>query len=201
MSLKLTAPQALDRLKEGHRRYLTGCGGHLHTDAMRRKETSEFGQRPFASILGCSDSRVPVEVIFDQGIGDLFVVRVPGNVCNPDEIGALEYGIGHLETPLCVVLGHTQCGAVTSVVTGSHLEGHLAGLLECIKPVVDGARKENPAMANQTLVEVAARENVRRSIKTLVADSPVVKERVERGALEVVGAIYDVSTGEIEWCD
>jgi len=200
MSMGVTASQALARLKEGHGRYLMGCGGHMHTDAARRKETSEGGQHPFAVILGCSDSRVPVEVMFDQGIGDLFVVRVPGNVCNPDEIGAIEYGVEHLKAPLCVVLGHTQCGAVTGVVTGAAMEGHLASLVECIRPVAERVRQEHPELDSGALVEMTARANVRQSIDSLLSASSVVRERVEHGELQVVGAIYDLATGAIEWC-
>lgn len=200
MSMSFTASQALARLKEGHSRYLMGCGGRVHTDSMRRKETSEHGQHPFAVVLGCSDSRVPVEVIFDQGIGDLFVVRVPGNVCNPDEIGAIEYGVEHLKAPLCVVLGHTQCGAVTGVVTGAAMEGHLANLVECIRPVAERVRQEHPELGGAQLIEMTARANVCRSIEGLLSASSAVRERVERGELQVVGAIYDLATGAIEWC-
>lgn len=199
MSMGVTASQALARLKEGHGRYLMGCGGHVHTDAARRKETCEGGQHPFAVILGCSDSRVPVEIIFDQGVGDLFVVRVPGNVCNPDEIGAIEYGVEHLKAPLCVVFGHTQCGAVTAVTTGAAMEGHLASLVECIRPVAECVRREHPELSGAQLIEMTARANVERSIESLLAASPIVRERIERGELQVVGAIYDLATGAIEW--
>lgn len=105
--------ESLSRLKDGNARYLAGRGEHPRTDAARRRETAQEGQHPFATVVSCSDSRAPVEILFDQGIGDLFVVRVPGNVCNADEIAGIEYGIEHFHTPLCVVLGHTRCGAVS----------------------------------------------------------------------------------------
>ena len=200
MSNAITASQALEQLKEGHNRYLMGCGGHVHTDAMRRQETSANGQHPFAAIVGCSDSRVPVEVLFDQGIGDLFVVRVPGNVCNADEIGAVEYGVEHLETPLCVMLGHTQCGAVTSVVNGAELHGHLANLVKDIHVAAAKAREDHPDLTGSALVEAATRINVAHSMANLIGNSPVVKERVEKRLLHVVGAIYDLASGAIEWC-
>ena len=99
----VTWEEALSRLKEGNARFVGGRGEHPRADALRRTETAEKGQHPFTAVVGCSDSRAPVEIIFDQGIGDVFVVRVPGNVCNGDEIGAVEYAVEHLDVPLCVV--------------------------------------------------------------------------------------------------
>lgn len=199
MNEAITATQALTLLKEGHNRHLTGAGGRVHTDAMRRHETSAYGQHPFATILSCSDSRVPVEVIFDQGIGDLFVVRVPGNVCNPDEIGAIEYGVDHLETPLCVVLGHTCCGAVTGVVTGAELHGHLAQLLKKLTETAAGTRQKHPDATRDALVEACVRANVADSIDTLLQNSNIVRKRVENHSLQLIGAIYDISSGLIDW--
>lgn len=159
------------------------------------------GQHPWAAIIGCSDSRVPVEVIFDQGIGDLFVVRVPGNVCNGDEIAAVEYAVEHLGTPLCVVLGHTRCGAVTSVVSGSALDGHLAQLVRKINGAAEDARRENPALTGDGLVDAAARHNVRRGIAGLTRESTLIAARVQSGALAIAGAIYGLATGQIDWLD
>lgn len=199
MNGAVTAEEALQLLKEGHARYLAGCGGHMHNDGARRQETSSQGQHPFVTIIGCSDSRAPIEVLFDQGIGDVFVIRVPGNVCNADEIGAVEYGVGHLQTPLCVVLGHTQCGAVTGVVGGAEMHGHLANLVKDIRVVVDHVLRDHPDLTGSDLVEAAVRANVVQAMDSLVEKSPVVRERVEQGLLRVVGAIYDLASGDLDW--
>jgi carbonic anhydrase len=185
-------------LIEGHARYLSGRSAHPHANAARRQETSG-GQHPVATVVGCSDSRVPVEIIFDQGIGDLFVVRVPGNVCNADEVGAVEYGVGHLGTPLCVVLGHTRCGAVTAVVEGKGLHGHLGALVHNIYRAAERTGDEHPNLEGTALVEATARANVQESIHCLLEGSPIVRARVHQGNLKVVGAIYDVASGGVEW--
>ncbi len=197
-----TSPEtraALERLKEGHARYLKGRPARLHADAARRAETSTGGQHPFAAVLSCSDSRVPVEILFDVGIGDLFVVRVPGNVCRTDEIGAIEYAVEHLGVPLCVVLGHTQCGAVGSVAQGHHLRGNLARLVSRIPRVVELTKERHPGIEGQALIDTAARVNVGESILDLVNGSNVVRARLKEHKLDIVGAQYDVSTGAIEW--
>lgn len=199
MSDAVTAQDALQLLKEGNARFLAGCGGRIHSDGVRRQETSSGGQHPFATIIGCSDSRVPIEVLFDQGIGDLFVVRVPGNVCNSDEIGAVEYGVGHLQTPLCVVLGHTQCGAVTGVVGGAEMHGHLANLVKEIYRAADQVRRDHPELTGSALIEETTRANVVRAMESLVEKSPIVREQVAQGLLHLVGAIYDLASGEIDW--
>jgi carbonic anhydrase len=168
---------------------------------VRRSETAELGQHPFAAIVGCSDSRAPVEVILDQGIGDVFVARVPGNVCNGDEIGAVEYAVEHLGVPLCIVLGHTRCGAVIGVATGAALEGHLAHLLANVRYSVARARKENPSADDQQLIEITVHTNVQRSIADLIQGSPLVRERVAQGTLKVMGAVYDVASGAVQWLE
>ena len=197
----VTWQEALSRLKEGNARYVAGRCEHPHADGARRSETAELGQHPFAAIVGCSDSRAPVEIILDQGIGDVFVARVPGNVCNGDEIGAVEYAVEHLSVPLCIVLGHTRCGAVISVATGAPLEGHLAHLLANIRYSVARARKENPSADDQQLIEMTVHTNVQRSIADLIQGSPLVRERVAQGTLKVMGAVYDVASGAVQWLE
>jgi carbonic anhydrase len=197
----VTWEEALSRLKEGNARFVAGRSQHPHADEARRAETAERGQHPFAAVVGCSDSRAPVEIIFDQGIGDLFVVRVPGNVCNGDEIGAVEYAVEHLDVQLCVVLGHTRCGAVISAVTGASLTGHLARLLANIRLSIPRARKEHPSADEQDLIEAVARTNVRQSIADLSQGSPLLRERVEEGTLKVMGAVYDVASGAVQWME
>jgi len=197
----VTWEEALSRLKEGNARFIAGRCEHPHADGLRRSETAEKGQHPFAAVVGCSDSRTPVEIIFDQGIGDVFVVRVPGNVCNGDEIGAVEYAVEHLGVPLCAVLGHTRCGAVISVVTGAPLTGHLARLVANIRLSIPRARKEHPSADEQDLIEAVVRTNVRQSIADLSQGSPLLRERAEEGTLKVMGAVYDVASGAVQWME
>lgn len=191
--------EALGRLKEGNERYFAGTPEHARADAARRMETAWQSQRPFAALVSCSDSRVPVEILFDQGIGDLFVLRVPGNVCNGDEIGAIEYAVERLGVRLCVVLGHTRCGAVTEVATEAMLEGHVARLVANIRQALVRVRKEEPAASGAELVEAVGRANVKQSISDLLQGSRALRERAAEGTFKVVGAIYDIASGHVEW--
>jgi len=197
----ITPDEALARLKEGNDRYVAGQSLHPNGDAARRKETSTQGQHPFATVIACSDSRVPVEILFDQGIGDVFVIRVPGNVCNGDEIASIEYGVEHLGTPLCVVLGHTQCGAVTGVVQGASMEGNLARLVANIQQALVKTRRENPSLDDKALIEQTVRANVHQSIDDLFRGSPGMKKRVANGTLKIIGAIYDIEQGRVAWME
>lgn len=193
--------QALQSLKEGNLRYLAGAATAPRADAARRRETYEKGQNPFAAILGCSDSRVPLETIFNAGIGDLFVVRVAGNVCNNDELASLEYAVDHLDVPVCLVMGHTRCGAVTAVVKGSPLPDSLERLTRNVREAAGAVRAANPDLECAELVEATARENVRRTVDYLLKQSGPVRERVAKGSLAVRGAMYDLATGKVEWLE
>jgi len=139
--LEMTPDEAMARLREGNGRYVAGKSTHPNTNSARRSETVKNGQHPFATVITCSDSRVPVERVFDQGVGDVFVIRVAGNVCDVDEVGSIEYGVDHLATPIHVVLGHTGCGAVTAVVTKAKLHGSIPPLVDNIEPAVEKAGK------------------------------------------------------------
>lgn len=198
---KADAPgcEVLAYLQAGNQRYVAGVMAHPHIAADRRHETAANGQHPIATVIACSDSRVPVESIFDAGIGDLFVIRVAGNVCDGDEIGSIEYGVAHLNTPLLVILGHTGCGAVTAIAKQDHVSGHLPELLDNIKPAVAKARKAHPKLSGTELVNASVRENVWQSIDDLLTGSPETRELVHSGKLTVVGGVYDLDTGEIEW--
>ena len=196
-----TAVAVLDRLRDGNARFAADECAHPRGDSARRAETSEHGQRPFATIITCSDSRVPPEWLFDAGIGDLFVVRVAGNVCNVDEVGSIEYGVVHLETPVCVVLGHTQCGAVTAVAQDADLGGPIARLVQPIREVVAQIRSTSEPMEGGAFIDAAIRANVQRSIDDLLAGSAATRARVEGGALQVAGAIYHLDDGTVEWLD
>ena len=192
-----TPEQALQRLKEGNRRFVLGTPQYPNLTRERMIETARGGQHPFATIISCSDSRVPVEAIFDQGVGDLFVIRVAGNVADTDEIGTSEYGGGHLGTPLLVVMGHTQCGAVTAVAKGEKVGGSLPKLVDNIIPAVKRAKAQG--LAGDALIAASIRENVHQSLHDLEHNSKEIKHLVHEGKLKMVGAIYNIETGEVDW--
>ena len=196
---ELTPDAALTRLKEGNQRYVSGTGGRADSSRTRREETAAHGQRPFAAVLGCSDSRVPLEILLDQGVGDIFTVRVAGNVCNQDEIASIEYALAHLGVPLCVVMGHTQCGAVTAVAGGANLEGGLFNLTYNIRHALEKVKYASPGLSGAPLIEATIKENIWRSIEDLFSDSIVARQNVKQGALSVVGACYDIASGAVEW--
>ena len=191
--------QSLQKLKEGHARFVEGKSQHPDATLARLKETAEKGQKPFATVIGCSDSREPLELIFDQGVGDIFVVRVAGNVCDTDEIGSIEYGAGHLKTPLIVVLGHTKCGAVTAVATNAEVGGSIPQLVDNIKPAVEGAKAANAGKNESAVISAAIRANVFQSIQDLLTHSEEVRELVHEGKAKVIGALYSIEDGKIEW--
>jgi carbonic anhydrase len=190
---------ALRKLEEGNKRYLDGKNTFFHIGADRRGETAKDGQHPFATVVSCSDSRLPVEILFDQGIGDVFVIRVAGNVCNVDEVGSAEYGADHLGTPVLVVLGHTKCGAVTAVAKGAELHGNIHALVHGIFPAVEQAKKDNPQAEGDALVAASIKANVWQSIEDLLTKSPLILKRVQDGKLKIVGAIYNIENGSVEW--
>lgn len=183
-------------LKEGNVRFIADKPLHPHQELGRRAELAAAGQEPLATILACSDSREPVELIFDRGVGDLFVIRVAGNVAGVSELATMEYGVTHLGTPLLVVMGHTQCGAVTAVVQGAELHGHLPALASLIKPAAEKARAEAEATE---VVPAAIRNNVWQQIEGLLRGSALLREAATEHRVQVVGAVYDIATGRIEW--
>ncbi|MDP8236418.1 MAG: carbonic anhydrase [Candidatus Erginobacter occultus] len=193
----LTPEEALKKLAEGNKRYVAGKAAHPNQGQARRQETVA-GQHPFASILACSDSREPVEIIFDQGIGDIFVVRVAGNVVDTIEIGSLEYGVAHLETPVVVVLGHTHCGAVAAAVKDAPVQGSIVPLVENIIPAVFAVREKNPKLAGADLLARVTEENIFLSIENLITRSSIIREKIKAGKLQVLGAVYDIETGRID---
>jgi len=193
-----TPDAALARLVEGNKRFVAGASKHDHADEARRCETHTSGQHPVAAVLSCADSRVPVEIVFDQGIGDLFVIRVAGNVADTNEIGTIEYGVGHLNIPLVVVVGHTKCGAVTAVVDGAKVGGSLPGLLDNIAPAAEKAKSDNPHAQKLTIVNAAIRANVFQSIADLLKRSEEVRGAVKAGKVKIVGGVYDLHAGTFE---
>ena len=195
----ISAVEATRILKEGNERYVEGKARHPHQGRERRALTSAQGQHPLATVLTCSDSRVPPEIIFDQGLGDLFVVRVAGNVAATDEIGSIEYAVDHLNTPLVVVMGHTQCGAVSAVLNNAKLPPNIAALTEPIKPAVAQAKADHPGAAQDVLLAAAIKDNVWQAIADMLEQSPILRDKIKAGQVRVVGAVYDIDTGKVEW--
>jgi carbonic anhydrase len=190
---KLTPDSVLAELKTGNAHHVRHQYQHPHETVARQRELVA-GQHPHAELLSCADSRVPPEIVFDQGLGDLFVVRVAGNVATDTEIGSLEYGAEHLHIPLLVVLGHESCGAVTAAVQGGKAEGHLAALLNLIKPAVEQSRGvSGDPVAN------AVRTNVQMVVQQLRSSTPILSELVAHGKLKIVGGVYSLETGEVTW--
>lgn len=200
----VTAAQAaLEALQRGNDRFAEGHAAHPHENASFRQQL-EKGQHPLATILGCSDSRVPPELIFDEGFGDLFVVRVAGNIVDVDVAASLEYAIDHLHAPLLVVLGHEKCGAVTAAV--EHMRGNLPSereppeifsLLRHIEPGLQRFPKDHHI---DHIVHEAVEDNVRHSLAEL-RKIPDIRRAVERGGLRLVGAIYDLHTGRVRFLE
>src|SRR5207248_4553517 len=185
-------------LQEGNARFVSGELAHPNRDAARRAEQAEH-QTPFAVVLGCADSRVPPEIVFDEGIGDLFPVRVAGNTAADNSVlGSIEYGAAVLNCVLVVVLGHAQCGAVKAaidkVTKGKAVPGHIDGVVQPIVPAVETARASNPP----DLVQAAIRENVRRQVQLLQTSQPVLAGLAQGGKVEVIGAEYELTTGVVD---
>lgn len=196
---KLQQPdEVLALLTTGNARFAAGTPEYPHEGAARRAEVAA-GQHPLATVISCSDSRVPPEILFDEGIGDLFIVRVIGNIGGMDETGSAEYGVEHLGTPLLVVLGHSKCGAVTAAVTHAEVHGNIPPVLAHIKPAVWTARHEHPKLKGEALVPPTIETNVFHSIEELFNRSAIIRERVKTGKLKVVGALYDIETGRVQW--
>jgi carbonic anhydrase len=198
--------QALAMLKAGNERFANNKATQPHRDSGRLAlaGTANQGDYAYATVITCSDSRVPVEILFDAGIMDIFVVRVAGNVMDVDEAGSVEYGLAHVNTPVLVVLGHTQCGAVTAVTQavqghGHALERNIPPLVDNIIPAVKKAIADNPQAHGTDVVPYAIEQNIWQSIEDLFMKSPASRNLVNAGTVKVVGAIYDVSNGTIKW--
>ena len=199
---------ALKMLKEGNARFYSGNPTHPHIDAARIRLAGSQDQadHAYATVLACSDSRVPVELLFDAGLMDLFVICIAGNVCNTDEIGSIEYGLAHVHTPVLVVLGHTQCGAVTAVThavqgRGQRLERNIPPLVAPIEPAVKRAMAAHTDLHGDDLIPHAIEANVWQAIEDLFMRSPASRDLVNAGKARVVGAIYDIGTGKVAWLD
>jgi carbonic anhydrase len=206
LSQKSSPEKIIEMLKAGNKRFVEGKSEHPNIDGKRIAQSGKENQRDhaYATVITCSDSRVPVELLFDAGIMDLFIVRVAGNVCDTDEVGSIEYGLAHVHTPVLVVLGHTQCGAVTAVThavqgKGHALERNIPPLVDNIEPAVRRAMEAHPDIKDNAIIPHAIEENVWQGIEDLFMKSAAVRDIVKKGSAKVVGAIYDVGTGKIEW--
>lgn len=190
--------RAIALLTEGNARWVAGSATSPNSDPSRRRETAS-GQNPFVSVITCADSRCPVERIFDRGVGDVFVARVAGNVIDANVAGTVEYGVEHLHTPLIVVMGHTSCGAVKAAVSGAKVGHNIDTLLAEIAPAVQRAQNANPQAEGDALLTNAIRENVYQSMFDLLKTSPLTAEMVSQGKVKLVGAVYDISSGKVEF--
>lgn len=188
----------LEALAKGNQRFVSGKPEYPHQDAARKAEATQ-GQHPVATVISCSDSRVPPELIFDKGLGDLFIIRVIGNIGSLDETGSAEYGTEHLNTPVLVVLGHTKCGAVTAAVTHAEVHGSIPPVLAHITPAVRTTKHDHPNLKDDELIAEAIKANVFHSIQELFDRSSIIRHRVSSGKLKIVGAIYDISNGQVNW--
>jgi carbonic anhydrase len=188
----MSAEDTVNKLLEGNKRFITGGALHPNQSSDRRVELAK-GQKPIAAVLTCSDSRVSPEIIFDQGLGDLFVLRVAGNVVNDMFLGTLEYAVEVLNVNLIIVLGHSSCGAVSATVKGGTPPGHIGSLVDAIKPALDRLNQDVPDRVN-----VVAKENVKIVVEKLKSEGPLLGARFEKGDINVVGAFYDLNNGQVE---
>ncbi|HUD43456.1 MAG TPA: carbonic anhydrase [Dokdonella sp.] len=200
----ISATEALERLKAGNQRFVSETRDSDASSHQTRRRALAAGQAPFAIILGCSDSRVPAEIVFDQGLGDLFVIRVAGNIVAPSQIGSIEFAAARYGTPLVVVLGHSQCGAVLATVEelGRRTEEqsrNLRSIVDRIRPSVETLLETEVANDPDALVRHAVRANIRMSVHQLRYGSALLEQMIEDGTLNVVGAEYSLETGVVDF--
>jgi len=192
---------ALQLLKEGNQRFLAGEANGPATDPETIRIAAQDGQKPFVTVLTCGDSRVPVERVFDRGFGEIFVVRVAGNVTAQHETGSVEFSLAALKAPLLVVMGHTKCGAIKAAIAGKPVTPNIDSFLASIQPAVQKIRATQPNLSGDELEEAVTQENVRQTLRELYATSPLIREKVQSGAVEVAIAEVDISTGKVTWLD
>jgi carbonic anhydrase len=196
----ITTEQAFEILKAGNERFINNIG--MKRDLLQQVTQTKYEQKPFAAILSCMDSRAPVELIFDQGIGDIFSVRIAGNIISENILGSLEYAVEVVGSKLIVVMGHTGCGAIKGACDGVDI-GNIGRLLEKIKPSVE---KENTELtdrtsANKEFVNKVAAINVHHSIDEMLAQSDIIRKHHDDGSLKIVAAMYDVATGRVHFSE
>jgi len=200
------AQQALSRLREGNLRFVSNVRGPDAFVSHTRRVELTAGQQPFAIILGCSDSRVPAEIVFDQGLGDLFVIRVAGNIVAPSQVGSVEFSAARYGTRLVVVLGHSQCGAILATIEELRIptenqSRNLAAIVERVRPSVEDLLTTGSWRDEEALVREAVRANIRASVDHLRHGSPVLEQLIHDEGLVVVGAEYSLESGVVEFFD
>ena len=196
MQAAITPKIALELLMEGNKRFVNNL--KVNRNLLQQANETSDGQHPFAVILSCIDSRTSAELIFDQGLGDVFSVRIAGNIINEDILGSMEFGCKVAGAKIIIVLGHTKCGAVKGAC--DHVEmGNLTSLLSKIRPAVDDETtiKENRNSSNVDFVEKVATINVKRTVKSIMERSPILKEMIEKGELGIAGGTHDITTGQV----
>jgi len=193
---KMTPEKAVKMLKEGNKRFVKE--DMINRDLLAQVDQTSTGQYPFAAVVSCIDSRIPTEIVFDQGVGDIFNARIAGNFVNDDILGSLEFACKVAGSKTIVVMGHTECGAVKGACDNVKL-GNLTGMLEHIQPAIDAVTdiKENRNSGNKEFVQKVADMNVELTIEKIKTDSPVLKEMYDNGEISIVGAMYDVHSGEV----
>jgi carbonic anhydrase len=198
MQSAITPAVALEILKDGNKRFVSNL--KINRNLLQQANETSDGQHPFAVILSCIDSRTSAELIFDQGLGDVFSVRIAGNIVNEDILGSMEFGCKVAGAKIIVVLGHTKCGAVKGACDNVAL-GNLTGLISKIKPAVEqeSVTSENRNSSNSAFVENVAELNVSLSVKNILLKSPIIADMVKNGDIGIVGGIHDITTGEVKF--
>ena len=198
MQSAITPLVALEILKDGNKRFVSNL--KINRNLLQQANETSDGQHPFAVILSCIDSRTSAELIFDQGLGDVFSVRIAGNIVNEDILGSMEFGCKVAGAKIIVVLGHTKCGAVKGACDNVAL-GNLTGLIAKIKPAVDqeSVTSENRNSSNGVFVENVAELNVSLSVKNILLKSPIIADMVKNGDIGIVGGIHDIATGKVKF--
>lgn len=196
----VTPDMIMKRFQSGNVRFVSGKP--VGQNAMKKVKATAAGQYPLASVVSCIDSRAPAEMVFDQGIGDLFNARVAGNIVNEDILGSLEFAHKVAGAKLLVVMGHTSCGAIKGACDDAKL-GNLTGLLGKIKPaaIAVSADIKDRSSKNNTFVEMVAENNVKMTVESIREKSPILREMEQKGEIKIVGAMYDVKTGKVTWYD
>lgn len=194
----VTFEVAENAIIEGNKRFVSGDLAKKDLSLDERTNLSENGQHPFATIITCSDSRVSPELIFDQGLGDLFVIRDAGNVAGTLEIGSVEYAVEHAKTPLVIVMAHDKCGAVDATIKGGEATPSLQAIIDIIKPSLNKVKAENKDMSDKEIASEVENENAKVTVNELLK-STVIKELVDSGKLKVVAAKYHLESGEVEF--
>lgn len=202
MKHNLTAEEALTKLREGNQRYVEG-NSSLHRSLTRARESLAAGQQPFAILLGCSDSRVPSELVFDRGLGDLFVIRVAGNIVAPSQVGSVEFAAASFGSPLVVVMGHSNCGAVAATIAELRQEPglrspNLAAIVDRVRPAIEPLLADDHA-DEKVLMRAAVRANIDASVRRLRSGSEILDKLCLRGTLVIMGAEYDLETGQVSF--